>query len=117
MTNYQSTERPGHPDTSSFSAEVYELVRQIPSGKVASYGLLARLLGYPSHARLVGRAMSLTPSGQNIPAWRVVNSQGRLAPGWTEQRQLLEAEGVVFLPSGKVSPQSVWNPYAEFGDI
>ena len=45
-------------DFKTFSAEVYEVVRQIPKGKVATYGLIARLIGYPNHARFVGRAMS-----------------------------------------------------------
>lgn len=117
MTAYKSTERAGHPDFNRFSAEVYALVRQIPAGRVATYGLIARLVGYPNHARFVGRAMSLTPHGQDIPAWRVVNSQGRLAPGWDEQRRLLEAEGVKFLPSGRVRPEAIWDPYADFGDV
>ena len=103
-------------DFKTFSTEVYEVVRQIPAGKVATYGLIARLIGYPNHARFVGRAMSLTPPGQGIPAWRVVNAQGRTAPGWDEQRSLLAAEGVGFLPSGKVRQEFIWNPYQEFKD-
>ena len=104
-------------DFKTFSAEVYEVVCQIPEGKVATYGLIARLIGYPNHARFVGRAMSMTPPGQGIPAWRVVNAQGRTAPGWAEQRVLLAAEGVRFLPSGKVGQEFFWNPYNEFNDI
>lgn len=104
-------------DFNVFRGEVYDLVRQIPCGKVATYGLLARLLGFPNHARFVGRAMSLTPQGNGIPSWRVVNAQGRTAPGWDEQRELLSAEGVNFLPSGKVRQESIWNPYNEFNDI
>ena len=103
-------------DFKTFSAEVYEVVRQIPEGKVATYGLIARLIGYPNYSRFVGRAMSMTPHGQGIPAWRVVNAQGRTAPGWAEQRSLLAAEGVRFLLSGKVKPDYIWNPYQEFKD-
>ena len=101
-------------DFKTFSTEVYEVVRQIPEGKVATYGLIARLIGYPNHSRFVGRAMSLTPHGQCIPAWRVVNAQGRTAPGWDEQRSVLAAEGISFLPSGRVKPDYIWNPYHEF---
>lgn len=98
-------------NTANFRTDIYEVVKQIPRGKVATYGLIARLLGCPAHSRLVGKAMSLTPQGKGIPAWRVVNSQGRLAPGWDEQRTLLEAEGVAFLPSGKVRREAMWNPF------
>ena len=101
-------------DFKTFSAEVYEVVRQIPEGKVATYSLIARLIGYPNHSRFVGRAMSLTPPGQGIPAWRVVNAQGRTAPGWDEQRPLLKEEGVGFHPSGRVKPDYIWNPYQEY---
>ena len=98
----------------TFSEDVYEVVRQIPEGKVATYGLIARLIGYPNHARFVGHAMSMTPHGQGIPAWRVVNAQERTAPGWHEQRSQLAAEGVRFLPSGKIGQEFFWNPYNEF---
>lgn len=100
-------------NTANFRVHVYEVVRQIPRGKVATYGLIARLLGCPAHSRLVGKVMSLTPQGEGIPAWRVVNSQGRLVPRWDEQRTLLEAEGVGFLPSGKVRREAMWNPFEE----
>ena len=101
-------------DFKTFSAEVYDVVRQIPEGKVATYGLIARLIGYPNHSRFVGRAMSLTPREQGIPAWRVVNAQGRTTPGWAEQRSLLAAEDVGFLPSGRVKPDYIWNPFQEY---
>lgn len=81
-----------------FAAEVWAVTAQIPPGRVATYGAIARLVGRPGHARLVGRALALAPQG--IPCHRVVDARGRTAPGWERQRTLLEAEGVPFRPNG-----------------
>lgn len=83
-----------------FFARVYEIVGQIPKGSVATYGQLAFLAGFPRRARMAGRAMSFAPS--ELPCHRVVNSAGRPAPGWAEQRALLESEGVSFRENGCV---------------
>ena len=78
---------------SSFEQEVAALVRAIPPGRVASYGRIAEWLGRPEGARAVGGA--LARSGGSVPAHRVVNAGGRLAPGWErEQAELLRTEGV-----------------------
>lgn len=87
---------------SDFDRLVYSAVRQIPQGCAASYGQIAALIGYPGHARQVGRALRLAPAEQALPCHRVVNHEGRPAPGWTEQRRLLEKEGVPFRESGCV---------------
>ena len=84
----------------AFDDEVYAVVAQIPAGKIVSYKQIARLIGMPSHARRAGRALALAPEG--LPCHRVVNSQGRTAPGWTGQRELLAAEGVRFRANGCV---------------
>mgnify|MGYP001629671483 FL=1 len=81
-----------------FDAEIWNIVAQIPAGRIATYGQLARLAGMPGYARRVGRAMAAAPAG--IPCHRVVNASGRTAPGWTAQRELLEAEGVRFRRNG-----------------
>lgn len=81
-----------------FDAEIWSIAPQIPAGRIATYGQLARLAGMPGYARRVGRAMAAAPEG--LPCHRVVNSQGRTAPGWTRQRELLEAEGVRFRRNG-----------------
>lgn len=80
---------------------VYELVRMIPRGRVSSYGAIARAVGLPSGARLVGRLMGLSGTVHpKVPAHRVVNSAGLLSgkfhfgPG-KEMQRLLEQEGVV----------------------
>lgn len=81
-----------------FDEEVYDIVRHIPIGRVATYGEIARLAGMPNYARRVGRAMACAPEG--VPCHRVVGSGGRLVPGWEAQRGLLAAEGVAFRPNG-----------------
>lgn len=97
----------------NFDVEVYEIVRQIPAGRVITYGRIARLLCLPGHARHVGRALAQAPATAGIPCHRVVNSQGRTAPGWPEQRSLLEAEGVRFRASGCVDlKHSSWREEA-----
>ena len=63
-------------------------------------GQLARLAGMPGYARRVGRAMAAAPAG--IPSHRVVSAAGRTVPGWTAQRELLEAEGIRFRRNGCV---------------
>lgn len=86
---------------------IYEIVRQIPEGKVCTYGQVARLAGNPRWARVVGYALHVNPAFGEIPCHRVVNKQGRTAPafafgGSDVQRAMLEAEGVTFLPDGNV---------------
>lgn len=85
---------------------IYEIVRQIPAGKVASYGQIAMLAGKPRAARVVGMAMSRCTE-ENVPCHRVVNAAGRLAPSPAftvagGQRMLLEMEGVAVSPDGFV---------------
>ncbi|MFQ6102298.1 MAG: MGMT family protein [Anaerolineae bacterium] len=100
--------------TVGFFERVYRLVRQVPPGKVTSYGAIARMLGHPRAARTVGWALhSLPPSippderGGDVPWHRVINSQGRISTSCREhgadlQRVLLEAEGIEFDNHGYV---------------
>lgn len=81
-----------------FDTEVYAVVAQIPRGRLLTYGQIARLVGFPGYARRVGHALAAAPQG--APCHRVVNSAGRTVPGWTRQRELLEAEGVRFKAGG-----------------
>lgn len=74
--------------------EILSVVEEIPEGKVATYGQIAKLIGREKNARLVGRVLSMAEFYGSYPCHRVVNHAGRLAPGWKEQRGLLEAEGV-----------------------
>lgn len=87
--------------------KIYEVVLQIPSGKVATYGQVARLAGNPRWARVVGYALHSNPAFGVIPCHRVVNREGRVASGFVfggedAQRQMLEAEGVVFRTDGSI---------------
>ncbi len=96
-------------------AELYERIYQIasliPAGKVATYGQLAFLAGIPRGGRMAGQAMAHTAEGRSIPCHRVVNSVGRCAPGYIEQHELLQAEGVSFLKDGRVDmKRHLWNP-------
>lgn len=90
------------PSEDSLREVVYEIVAQIPQGRVLTYGAIARLAGYPNHSRLVGRVMRGAPDGQ-LPCHRVVSASGRLAPHFPTQASLLAAEGVKLSPLGNVS--------------
>ena len=94
-----------------FGEDVLNIVSQIPRGKVTTYGLIATLAGWPSHARMVGRTLRYTPGAEKLPCHRVVNKDGRTAPGWMQHRLLLEEEGVVFKPNGHVDMKRfLWKP-------
>jgi len=76
---------------------VYKLVKQIPRGRVLTYGALAKALQLRGGARTAGRALAATPSGRGIPWHRVVGERGKLLipePYASLQRKLLESEGV-----------------------
>ena len=74
---------------------ILSVVEEIPEGKVAPYGQIARLIGRDKNSRLVGKVLSMAEYYGDYPCHRVVNHAGRLVPGWLEQRLLLEAEQVV----------------------
>ena len=82
--------------------EILSVVEEIPEGCVATYGQIARLTGREKNARLVGRGLSMAEDYGRYPCHRGVNHAGRAAPGWPEQRALLEDEGVTFKPDGHV---------------
>ena len=91
---------------------VLALVDSIPSGRVATYGQIARLIGRPKNARLVGKILSQSELyGGKHPCHRVVNAAGRLVPGWEDQAYLLWAEGVDLKANGCVDlKQYQWEP-------
>ncbi len=80
--------------------EVLSVVEEIPEGRVATYGQIARLIGRDRNARLVGRILSMSEYYGHYPCHRVVNRNGRTAPGFYDQRRRLEAEGVEFKTNG-----------------
>lgn len=86
---------------------IYELVKKIPRGKVAYYGQIAALAGIPRAAKAVGNAMTCCPAGRGVPCHRVVDKRGGTKAAFDvfytgTQRAMLEAEGVSFLPDGRV---------------
>ena len=76
--------------------EILSAVEEIPEGKVASYGQIARLIGRDKNARLVGKVLSRAEEYGDYPCHRVVNHLGRIAPNFPEQKNRLLAEGVSF---------------------
>jgi len=80
--------------TEETAYEILSAVSEIPYGQVATYGQIARLIGREKNARLVGNVLSHAEYFGDYPCHRVVNHEGRLAPGFDEQKELLEAEGV-----------------------
>src|ERR1044071_10045232 len=82
----------------------HRVVSQIPRGRVATYGQIARLAGLPGQARLVGYALHALPAGTSVPWQRVVNAQGAISTrsaGVSPQRRILESEGVRFDSRGR----------------
>ena len=93
---------------------VKEIVAAIPEGMVATYGDVAALAGEPTHARQVGKILGAIGMESEIPCHRVVNSEGRPAPHWLEQRLLLQREGVTFRSNGNVDmKRHRWHPECE----
>ncbi len=97
-----------------FADRVYDLVAQIPSGRVMTYGQIAAICGAAWAAWEVGQIAHTGP--ENLPWHRVVNKQGGLAAGWPNggraaQQALLEAEGIAVDDEGKVKvSELLWNP-------
>ena len=99
---------------SMFRDDVLNIVSQIPRGMVTTYGIIAMLAEWPDHARMVGRTLRYTPGAEKLPCHRVVNVEGRTAPGWEAQRHMLEIEGVHFKPNGHVDmKRHLWLPKFE----
>lgn len=100
----------------SFFEDVYGIVRQIPSGRVSTYGQIAKLLGQPRKSKIVGWALHSNPSPGVIPCHRVVNRYGQLSGafafgGESEQRRLLELEGILFEKDGTINlDKYLWKP-------
>lgn len=86
---------------------IWQIVAAIPKGKVATYGQVAEIAGYPSHARFVGATLRALPKNSTLPWHRVINAQGKISfpagsEAYKKQQALLEYEGVVFV-NAKVS--------------
>ncbi|WP_066223666.1 MGMT family protein [Formosa haliotis] len=104
------------PETLHFFDKVYKVVKQIPYGKVTSYGAIANYLGAAKSARIVGYAMNASHYMNDVPAHRVVNRNGLLTgkfhfEGTNVMQQMLEEEGVV-VKNNQVVPLKdyYWDP-------
>lgn len=99
-----------------FFEKVYAVVRQIPAGKVTSYGAIAKCIGSPQSARMVGWAMNASHGQEGVPAHRVVNRLGLLTgkhhfEGTSLMQQLLENEGIKVVDNQIQNFEEVfWNP-------
>ena len=95
--------------------KIYDVVKRIPRGKVASYGLVAAMAGNPRWARVVGYALHVNPEPGKIPCHRVVNRKGEVSVafafgGGNRQYELLQEEGVPFLPDRRVNlAAAIWD--------
>ncbi len=80
---------------------IWQVVASIPNGKVATYGQIARICGFPNHARYVGTTLKNLPKDTTLPWHRVVNAKGKISfpqgsDAYNRQKSLLESEGVIF---------------------
>ena len=103
-------------NSDNFFERVYEIVRQIPEGKVTSYGAIAKALGAARSARMVGWAMNASHNLEDVPAHRVVNRIGMLSgkhhfEGTNLMQQLLENEGIQVVDSQIIDfEKHFWEP-------
>jgi len=111
---------PTPEQASMLSERVFALVKACPAGRVTTYGALAKAVGFPRGARMVGWIMNESPEG--VPAQRVINSKGELSGSWAFgspdlMRQLLEAEGIVFSADGRVDLKRYgWEPLRDLSE-
>lgn len=107
------------PEEDNFFDKVYAVARQIPYGRVTSYGAIAKYLGAARSARMVGWAMNASHNMEDIPAHRVVNRMGLLTgkhhfQGTNLMQQLLENEGVVVKENKIIDfEKHFWDPARE----
>lgn len=99
---------------SSLRELIWQVVATIPRGKVATYGQIARICGYPGHSRYVGTTMKNLPKGTKLPWHRVLRSSGELAfpvasAAYKKQKELLEREKVVFTNYKVALKQYQWD--------
>ena len=94
---------------------ILQVIAQIPYGRVASYGQIARLAGIPKHARLVGYVLKHMDADSSLPWYRVINSQGKISlsklndQGQNIQAQLLMAEGILVIGDKVKMKEFQWN--------
>jgi len=98
-----------------FTLKVKDLIKRIPKGKVATYGLIAAIAGNPRAARQVARILHTYSQKDNLPWHRVVNRNGQISlkpfRGYEVQKMLLEKEGIVFSKNNAINfDKYLWRP-------
>lgn len=101
--------------TENLQEEIWQWVAAVPLGKVASYGQIAALAGYPRHSRFVGKVLKELPPGSTLPWHRILRTSGELAfaagsAGFCEQRERLAMEGVTVLGQRVDMARYRWEP-------
>lgn len=99
----------------SLQEEIWQWVAAVPPGNVATYGQIARLAGYPRHARYVGTVLKQLPTGSTLPWFRILKSSGEIAfpPGtrhWQTQKDCLASEGVLVSGNKVDLKRYCWSP-------
>ncbi|MBV7297485.1 MGMT family protein [Enterovibrio paralichthyis] len=90
----------------NFDDQIYAVLIQIPAGKVTTYGNVAKLAGFPRHARHVGKLLSSLPKDTRLPWFRVINASGMISlkgESFERQREKLLADGIEVKENGAVS--------------
>ncbi len=100
----------------SFYTRVYEIVEQIPEGKVTTYGAIAEVLGMKGSSRMIGQALGALPEGSDVPAQRVINRIGALSAahhfgGYDRLRGILKREGITFKGELVDLKKHFWDPH------
>lgn len=97
-----------------FAQHVFTVIHRIPVGKVATYGDIARMAGYPGYARHVGKLLGHLPEGSTLPWFRVINSKGEISLKGADlerQKTHLHAEGVAVSETGRIKLRLYrWQP-------
>ncbi|MSP12271.1 MAG: 6-O-methylguanine DNA methyltransferase [Chloroflexi bacterium] len=89
-------------DELSLNEKIYAVIQEIPPGRIATYGQIAAIVGPPADARIVGYALAAMGHQAAVVPWqRVINAQGKISTAGARQRQILEAEGILFDRTGK----------------
>ncbi|GDY25440.1 MGMT family protein [Agarivorans sp. Toyoura001] len=96
-----------------YLAKFWLVIGHIPEGRVATYGGIAEMAGYPRMARAVGRCLKTLPEGSSLPWHRVINAKGMISfpegsPQYQTQRQRLEDEGIIFRNNKVPLAQHLW---------
>ncbi|MGG4608504.1 MGMT family protein [Providencia sp. Me31A] len=99
----------------SFRDIIYSLIGSIPSGRVVTYGTLAKMAGYPAHVRQVCQAIRTIPADSTLPCHRIINGQGKLSVKgecYLRHKQALMDEGIIFNLNDKIKLQDyLWEGF------